>query len=345
MPTDDLSKGSFILYHSHWAALKKLSNEKLGRLIHAIFEREVNGIPVDLSDDEVLEMAYSFMSNQLDMNRAKWERTRDARSEAGRRSGEIRRKKKEQKEHVFDLKTRREQSEQTLTARNKGEEAEQMSDLLNKHEPNVDDNVDEKENVDVNVDGNVDGDVDGDVDGETCDCASSSITTINSSLDYDFWIFYEVFFFRGFKHAIRVTQGFVAYYEDLNWTLSGGKVLHSLEDKIKKARKWTPKDQKLKELRSNSDFMDYWGAVWINMKQQGAPDQIVKAALDERISVNYKMETKSMTITLPTSVAEYIDTRPEILAPLVSLRKEKGYSQIIYNPLHDPAMEKYRLIR
>jgi hypothetical protein len=253
----------------------------------------------------------------------------------------MRRKKKEQNEQVFDLMAKSEQIEQEPIVFNKGEEAEQMSDLLNKHEPNVgdvDENGYEKENVDVNVD------VDGDGD-KTCNCASSSITTINSSLDYDFWVFYEVFFFRGFKNAIKVTQGFVAYYEDVNWTLSGGKVLHSLEDKIKKARKWTPKDQKLKELRSNSDFMDYWGAVWINMKQQGAPDQIVKAALDERISVEYKMETKSMTITLPTSVAEYIDTRPEILAPLVSLRKEKGYSQIIYNPLHDPAMEKYRLLR
>lgn len=341
MPTDDLSKGSFILYHSHWAALKKLSNEKLGRLIRAIFEREVNGIPVDLSDDEVLEMAYSFMSNQLDMNRAKWERTRDARSEAGKRSGEMRRKKKKQNEQVFDLTKRSEQTEQAPRVLNKDEEAEQMSDLLNKHEPNVDDNVDEKENVDVNVDG----DVDGDVDGETCNCASSSITTINSSLDYDFWIFYEVFFFRGFKHAIRVTQGFVAYYEDSNWTLSGGKVLNSIIEKIQKARIWTPKDQKLQELRPNPEFIDFWAAVWLTLKQQGAPDHLVKAALDERIGVEYKMETKSMTITLPKSVAEYIDTRPEVLAPLVSLRKEKGYTQIIYNPINDPAFEKYRLLR
>ncbi len=342
MPTDDISsKGSFILYISDWEWLKKLSDVRLGRLFRAVYEREAYGRPVDLSDDEVLDMAYLVLAKQLDINRKKWERTRDARSEAGRKSGEMRRKKKEQNEQVFDLMAKSEQIEQEPIVFNKGEEAEQMSDLLNKHEPNVgdvDENGYEKENVDVNVD------VDGDGD-KTCNCASSSITTINSSLDYDFWVFYEVFFFRGFKNAIKVTQGFVAYYEDVNWTLSGGKVLHSLEDKIKKARKWTPKDQKLKELRSNSDFMDYWGAVWINMKQQGAPDQIVKAALDERISVEYKMETKSMTITLPTSVAEYIDTRPEILAPLVSLRKEKGYSQIIYNPLHDPAMEKYRLLR
>lgn len=115
------------------------------------------------------------MSNQLDRNRQKWERTRDDRSEAGKRSGEIRRRKKEQNEQMFDLKTRREHSEQVPMVLKKDEEAEHLSDLSNTYEPNVD--VDDNDNENGNEKENVDGD------GDTARTSTSTSTTNIKAVD------------------------------------------------------------------------------------------------------------------------------------------------------------------
>lgn len=331
MPTEDISsKGSFILYLSDWEWLKKLSDERLGRLVRAVYEREAYGSPVDLSDDEVLDMAYLVLSKQLDINRKKWERTRDARSEAGRRSGEIRRRKKEQNEQMLDLKTRREHSEQVPMVLNKDEEAEHLSDLSNTYEPNVD--VDDNDNENGNEKENVDGD------GDTARTSTSTTNII--SRNYCFWDFYPIFMEYGFNNPISVTQEFVDYYEGQHWTLRGGEVLSTLEAKIAKAKTWNKEDR---WKRTEMEFLATWCLLCQKMKELHAPDEIWKAAHDERIKVEYDFTASIMRIHLPKSVGKYIENSPPLLDLLRTLKNDKGLDTIHYLFVRENSMTKYRL--
>lgn len=336
MPTEPNSKATFVLYYSHWSAIKNLPNEKLGRLFRSIYERELHGTPFDLSDDPELYMAYSFISIQLDFDREKWEQKREARINAGKKSGEVRRKKSEQKKQMIDSQNKDEQNEHLFDSSNNAKQNEQMSDLPNKTNK-AELNVYVNEYVDVNVDDDDDGD------GDKSVGAVATTNTITSNSSYDFWDLYPVFYFRGFKDPVQITKDFVSYYEDQNWTLRGGRILYSLGDKLKKARKWAPKDISQVVNRTDMDFLASWNLTWEKMKHEQTPEAILKAALDDRIKVEYNNSAKSMTIHLPGAVAEYIDQRPSLLEPLIELRREKGLRQVLYNPLNDTSMAKYHL--
>ncbi len=320
MPTDSTSKKTFVLYLNHWIAIQILPNEKLGRLFRSIYEHEFSGAPIDLSDDPELNMAYAFMRLQIDYDREKWENKVKRRSNAGKKSGEVRRAKSEQQKLMSESLNKDEQNEHTLDLFSKS----------NKYEHNV--IVDEYGN------GNVEGNGDDVGDDET----SSSTTITTSSSSYSFWDFYPVMFFQGFKSPIQVTKECVRYYEDQNWTLRGGRKLLTLDEKEKKARKWVPKDPSLKSPRTDMDFLAIWEIIWKKMKEENAPEHIIKSSLDERIKVDYDYPVAgTMTIQLPKDVADYIEAN--YLDILIRFRIEKGMNRIEYIFLKRASMAKYTL--
>ena len=336
MPTDSKNtKKSFLLYNSFWEALHNLTDEKLGRLTRAIFEREVYGTPIDLSSDPELAMAYSFMRIQLDINEKKWEETRKKRIKAGEESGKVRREKSNQKKRV-NPSNNTEQNELLFNSQNNGEHNEHMFDLLNKTN---------KDELNVNVDGYVDGYVnvnggdDGDDIHDKADASSNSINTSSSS--YDYWDFYPVFFFLGYSNPVQVTKEFVGYYEDQNWTLRGGRKLLTLNAKINKAKKWVPKNPSMKTARTDMDFLATWESIWKTMKKENAPVDILRAALDERIRVDYNDSAHEMTISLTREVGNYLEARPNLLDLLAKLRIEKGMKVLQYRFLTKASMAKY----
>ena len=73
-----------ILYTSQYAAISRLSIEQKGRLLDCIFLKAL-GEPIDISDDPVLAMAFSFVEERMDSNAAKYDQIVEKRREAGRK--------------------------------------------------------------------------------------------------------------------------------------------------------------------------------------------------------------------------------------------------------------------
>lgn len=80
----------FVLYCEYKEHLALLSDEEKGQLLMAIFDYvSLDKYPTNLSG--LSEMAFSFIKTDLDINREKWERQKQIKSQAGKRSGEVRR--------------------------------------------------------------------------------------------------------------------------------------------------------------------------------------------------------------------------------------------------------------
>ena len=315
MPTDSLSKGSFIFYFSQWHGLKNLSNDQLGRLLRAIFEAGINGLTVDFSNDPVLNMAYSFIELQMEIDKKKWLARQTSASKAGKASGESRRRNRTPKSHI-------EQNERAFDSLSEVKQNERASDPLKERELNDDENEDEY--LERNDVGN--------------DAISSNP---NNNINYSFWDFYPIFFEFGFANPITVTQDFVNYYESQHWTLKGGRVITSLKDKIRKARAWSPQER---WKRDNMEFLSMWALICLQIKKENAPEAIWKeAAYDERIKEEYNLASSILTIHVPTSLVTYIEGSPHCLEILKQFRKDKGLQSIHYNQLKDMSMMKYRL--
>lgn len=73
-----------ILYTSQYVAISRLSIEQKGRLLDCIFLKAL-GEPIDISDDPVLAMAFTFVEERMDSNAAKYEQIVEKRREAGRK--------------------------------------------------------------------------------------------------------------------------------------------------------------------------------------------------------------------------------------------------------------------
>lgn len=76
-------KDSFILYLEQKAIFDELDNEEAGMLIKAIFDYQSTGQTPNL--DKSLKLAFIPIKNSLDRNESKWEETKKARSEAGKK--------------------------------------------------------------------------------------------------------------------------------------------------------------------------------------------------------------------------------------------------------------------
>lgn len=90
-----MEKKSFILYGDYQSHFQMMSREEQGDLIMAIFAYEEGGDIPPLTP--MAAMAFSFISKQLDRDEEKYNEVCQSRREAGKRSGEARRNKEEQK--------------------------------------------------------------------------------------------------------------------------------------------------------------------------------------------------------------------------------------------------------
>ena len=77
-------KKSFLLFTDRWKEIQMLSDAQCGILFKAIFTYVNTGEPLE-TDDLALRLFFSFLTSQIDENTRKWEATRQARAEAGKR--------------------------------------------------------------------------------------------------------------------------------------------------------------------------------------------------------------------------------------------------------------------
>ena len=122
----DEGKKGFIMFLSFADIIQELTDEEAGRLLKAIMQHE-GGEEVDLGNDRLLKVAYKAITSDIDRQDEKWEKTRYARSEAGKLGGAPKGNKNASKN----------KQEQTKTNKNK----------QNKHEVEVEVEVEVEEEV------------------------------------------------------------------------------------------------------------------------------------------------------------------------------------------------------
>lgn len=127
-------KSSFVLYADQRSIIDMLPNDKAGELFKYIFAYVNDENPT--TDDPLIKLAFEPIKLQLKRDLKKWDNIRKKRSEAGKKSAEIRQQQK---------LTSVEQNEQVLTSVDCVEQTSTNSTV------NVNDNV----NVNVNVNDNV----------------------------------------------------------------------------------------------------------------------------------------------------------------------------------------------
>lgn len=81
----DNEKRGFIVYATLEEQLAFLTDEQVGQLFRAMFVHFRGEEPV--LEDLMVAMTYTGVKNIMDLDREKWERTREARQAAGRKGG------------------------------------------------------------------------------------------------------------------------------------------------------------------------------------------------------------------------------------------------------------------
>lgn len=81
-------KKSLVLYHDIRQPLELLTDEQRGKLFMALLDYSEYGADPGFSDP-ALSMAFSFIRAMIDRDSEKWERTRQRRSQAGRKGAEV----------------------------------------------------------------------------------------------------------------------------------------------------------------------------------------------------------------------------------------------------------------
>ena len=79
-----MSKDSFVFYLSQYQAIETLSNEQLGRLFRAIFEKQL-GKEVVLEDD--IKIAFNFINNQMVIDKNKYTKRCEINRKNGKKGG------------------------------------------------------------------------------------------------------------------------------------------------------------------------------------------------------------------------------------------------------------------
>ena len=79
-------KKGFILYADYQKHILQLSNAEVGKLFKAVFAY-VNGEEFEVQLTSAGNMAFSFIREQIERDREKWELTCQRRSEAGKKGG------------------------------------------------------------------------------------------------------------------------------------------------------------------------------------------------------------------------------------------------------------------
>lgn len=125
----DEGKKGFIMFLSFADIIQELTDEEAGHLLKAIMQHE-GGEEVDLGNDRLLKVAYTAITSDIDRQDEKWEKTRYARSEAGKLGGAP-------KGNKNASKNKQNKQKQTETNKNK----------QNKHEVEVEVEVEVEEEV------------------------------------------------------------------------------------------------------------------------------------------------------------------------------------------------------
>ena len=131
-----MAKGTFIVYDEIKDTLDEMTDEEIGRLFRAMVDYHVTGEDPELEGG--LKFAFIPIRQQMDRDDDKWNKTREARAEAGKKGGAPKGNQNAQKEEE-----------------NKQKQAKQAngcfaSEKQAKQAVNV--NVNVNEDVDVNVD-------------------------------------------------------------------------------------------------------------------------------------------------------------------------------------------------
>jgi len=66
-------KNSFVLYHSYAKHLKRFSDEQVGKLMRCVFHYSETGEVLEL--EPLLEVAFDFIKEDIDINKEKYEET------------------------------------------------------------------------------------------------------------------------------------------------------------------------------------------------------------------------------------------------------------------------------
>ena len=82
-----MENNSFILYTNYFDILKDLSDSDLGIMFRAILSYKTTG-SYELPSH--LQLAFKFLKNQLDIDNEKWLKTKEKRSQAGKKGNEKR---------------------------------------------------------------------------------------------------------------------------------------------------------------------------------------------------------------------------------------------------------------
>ena len=122
----DEGKKGFIMFLSFADIIQDLTDEEAGRLLKAIMQHE-GGEEVDLGNDRLLKVAYTAITSDIDRQGEKWEKTRYARSEAGKLGGAPKGNKN--------------------ASKNKQEQTETNKNKQNKHEVEVEVEVEVEDEV------------------------------------------------------------------------------------------------------------------------------------------------------------------------------------------------------
>lgn len=79
-----MAKDSFVFYLSQYDAIKELTDEQIGRLMRAIFEKQL-GKEVVLGND--IKIAFNFINNQMLVDQKKYAETCEKRRLSGKQGG------------------------------------------------------------------------------------------------------------------------------------------------------------------------------------------------------------------------------------------------------------------
>lgn len=92
-----MDKKSFLIYLDYKEHFDLLTDEQLGQLLRAIMEyEETKKLP---NFEGILKMAFSFIKQQLDRDREKWQEEKNKRSNAGKKGMMSRWKSKKEEEN------------------------------------------------------------------------------------------------------------------------------------------------------------------------------------------------------------------------------------------------------
>ena len=88
-------KGFFTYFHLA-SVIDKLSDAQAGRLYKALMRYGDSGELTDFSDDLACDMAYTLMRGEIDVNFERYQEICEKRSQAGKRSAELKKERHEQ---------------------------------------------------------------------------------------------------------------------------------------------------------------------------------------------------------------------------------------------------------